>query len=44
MRPLILLILVILLLIGLLYFFSTQANEVPTRPIEVEVNQGADAR
>ena len=43
MRPLPFLIIVLLLIVGLLYFFSTQAEEVPTRTIETEVSQGANA-
>lgn len=41
-RALIALIVLVLLVLGLMYFFSTQAEEVPTRPIEVEVNAPAD--
>ena len=42
-RAVIALILVILAIVGLLYFFSTRADEVPTRTIEVEVNTPANA-
>ena len=43
-RAVILLILVVLVLLGLMFFFSRQADEVPTRTIEVEVNQPANAQ
>ena len=43
MRPLPFLIIVLLLIVGLLYFVSTQAEEVSTRTIETEVSQGANA-
>lgn len=42
-RALIVLIVVILVLIGLLFVLSRQAGEVPTKTIEVEVNQPANA-
>ena len=34
---------VILLIVGLLFFFSSRADEVPTQTIEVEVNAPANA-
>ena len=37
------LIIVVLLLIGALYFLSTRATEVPTRTIEVDVAAPANA-
>jgi hypothetical protein len=43
-RAVILLILVVLVLLGLMFFFSHQAGEQPTRTIEVEVNQPANAQ
>jgi hypothetical protein len=43
-RAVILLILVVLVLLGLLFFFSRHAGEEPTRTIEVEVNQPANAQ
>ena len=42
-RGFIVLILLVLVIAGLLWFFSTQADEVPTNTIEVEVNAPADA-
>ena len=41
MSRLIVLILVLLLVIGGLFFLSTNAKEVPTRTIETDVSQGA---
>jgi energy-converting hydrogenase Eha subunit F len=38
------LILVLVLIMGLLVFFSTQAEEVPTTTIETEVSEAPDAR
>jgi hypothetical protein len=43
MSRLIVLILVVLLLFGGLYFLSTLASESPTRTIEVDVTQGGNA-
>ena len=43
MPRLLVLIILILLLAGGLYFLSTQAKEGPTRTIEVDVPQGAGA-
>ena len=43
-RAVILLILVVLVLLGLLFFFSHHVGEEPTRTIEVEVNQPANAQ
>jgi hypothetical protein len=42
-RAVIVLILVILAIAGLMIFFSSRADEVPTRTIEVEVNTTANA-
>jgi hypothetical protein len=44
MSPIVPLIVVLLLILGGLYFLSTQAKEVPTQTIEVEVNQAANAQ
>ena len=38
------LILIVVLLVGALFFLSTRAREVPTRTIEVEVNQAVNAK
>jgi hypothetical protein len=43
-RLLVPILLMLLLLVAALVFFSTQADEVPTRTIETEVNLPADAR
>jgi hypothetical protein len=43
-RAVILLILVVLVLLGLLFFFSHHASEQPTRTMEAEVNQPANAQ
>jgi hypothetical protein len=42
-RGFIVLLLIILVIAGLLWFFSSQADEVPTNTIEVEVNAPANA-
>ena len=42
-RGFIVLILLVLVIAGLLWFFSSQADEVPTNTIEVEVNDPANA-
>jgi hypothetical protein len=42
--PIVPLVIVLLLILAGLYFLSTQASEVPTNTIEVEVNQAADAQ
>ncbi len=42
-RGFIVLILIVLVIAGLLWFFSGQADEVPTNIIEVEVNAPANA-
>ena len=42
-RGFIVLILIVLVIAGLLWFFSSQADEVPTDTIEVEVNAPANA-
>jgi hypothetical protein len=42
-RGFIVLLLIILVIAGLLWFFSSQADEVPTNTIEVEVNAQANA-
>lgn len=44
MSRLIVLVLVAALVVGGLIFLSMQAREVPTRTIETDVSQGADAR
>lgn len=44
MRRIVPLILVLILLIGLLFFFSSQADEVPTTTIETDVSQAPNAR
>jgi hypothetical protein len=44
MSRLIVLILVVLVLFGALYFLSTLPKEQPTKTIEVQVPQGGDAR
>lgn len=38
------LILVLVLIVGLLFFFSGQAEEVPTSTIETDVSQTPNAR
>ena len=43
MSRLIVLILIVLLLFGGLYFLSTMATESPTRTIEVDVTQSSNA-
>jgi hypothetical protein len=43
-RALVFIIVLVLVLLGLLFFFSRQAGEQPTRTIEVEVNQPANAQ
>jgi hypothetical protein len=42
-RPVLLLI-ILALLIGALFFLSSQAREVPTKTIEVDVSQPTNAR
>ena len=42
-RPILILVLLVVVLAAALYFFSTQASEVPTRTIETEVNLPANA-
>jgi hypothetical protein len=42
-RGFIVLLLLVLVIVGLMWFFSTQADEVPTNTIEVEVNAPANA-
>jgi len=44
MSRLVVLILLLVLVLGGLYYLSTMAQEVPTRTIEVDVPQGGDAR
>ena len=41
-RAVIVLLVLILVVLGLMFFFSRQAEEVPTQRIEVEVNQPAN--
>lgn len=40
-RPVILFILLVLLIVGALFFLSGQAQEVPTQPVEVDVTNEA---
>lgn len=42
--PIVPLIVILLLILAGLYFLSTLAEEVPTKTIEVEVNQAANAQ
>ena len=42
-RGFIVLLLLVLVIAGLMWFFSSQADEVPTNTIEVEVNAPANA-
>ena len=42
-RAVIFLLVLVLLLAGLMFFFCSQADEVPTNTIEVEVNAPANA-
>ena len=42
-RALVFLILILLVIFGLMFFFSSRAGEVPTRTIETEVNAPANA-
>ena len=42
-RGFIVLLLLVLVIAGLMWFFSSQADEVPTNTIEVEVNTPANA-
>jgi hypothetical protein len=44
MSRIITLVVVVALIIGALFFLSSQAREVPTRTIETDVTQGSDAR
>ena len=44
MPRIVVLIVILALLIGALFFLSTRAREVPTSTIEVEVNQAANAK
>lgn len=43
-RAVIFLILLVLVVAGLLWFLGSQAQEVPTRTIEVDVNAPANAQ
>jgi lipopolysaccharide export system protein LptC len=43
-RAVIFLILLVIVVVGLLWFLSGRAGDVPTRTIEVEVNSPANAR
>jgi hypothetical protein len=43
-RGIVVLILIVVVISGLLWFLSSRAGEVPTRTIEVEVNTPANAR
>ena len=42
-RALIVFIVILLVVVGLLFLFSKQAGEVPTKTIETEVNAPANA-
>lgn len=42
-RAVIVLLVLVLLVAGLMFFFSSRAGEQPTKTIEVEVNQPANA-
>ena len=42
-RPILVLLLLVLVVGGLMWFFASQAEEVPTNTIEVEVNAPANA-
>jgi hypothetical protein len=42
-RAVIALIVILLIVLGVLFLLSKQAGEVPTKTIEVEVNQPANA-
>ena len=42
-RAVIVLIVLVLILVGLMFFFSRQAGEVPTKTIETEVTTTANA-
>ncbi len=42
-RALVFLILILLVIVGLMFFFSSRAGEVPTHQIETEVNAPANA-
>lgn len=42
-RAVIFLIVIVLVIAGLMFFFSSRAGEVPTRAIETEVNAPANA-
>lgn len=42
-RGLAFLIILVILIVAALFFLSSQAEEVPTQPIELEVNAPADA-
>lgn len=42
-RAVIVLLFLVLLVLGLMYFLSSRADEVPTSTIEVEVNAPANA-
>ena len=42
-RAVIVLLVLLLVVLGLMYFFSTQADEVPTQQIESEVTAPANA-
>lgn len=42
-RAVIVLLVLVLILVGLMFFFSRQAGEVPTKTIETEVTAPANA-
>lgn len=41
MRAIIFVILIILIVAGALFFLSTRAHEVPTKPVEIDVTNAA---
>ena len=40
-RPVIFLIIILIVIAGALFFLSSQAREVPTKPVEVDVTNAA---
>jgi len=43
-RPAVLLLVLLLLIVGALFLLSSQADEVPTKTVEVEVGRGGNAQ
>lgn len=41
MRAIIFVILIILIVVGALFYFSSRAHEVPTKPVEIDVTNAA---